>query len=439
MGRTDLLTWAHRIVRRLSASWRPSLTTEVVRPLLEPILHPSRWRIRALGLSTAVGHPLFYLFWGKLLPQPYEPLSLRLLMCALGLSLLVFRPIYSSPPSTASAAVFTAIFWVTLPLYFSWMFLCNSGNPVWLASMSAMFLIYYHLTDWRIATLGSLSGGLAAWLAFTTFGPVAPPLSGEQIATSAIVLAFSWYMALMLGLSSSNLRREQINYTLATMGIMAHELRTPLATMSLIGDAVRNEARSPPGGDAARLELLGTRLHTLVRNMNHQIDTQIANARILRLPRHKELIGAAALVQGALVDYPFRNSRERESVTLQVHGDFRFQGSHALFSQVIDNLVKNALRSLAAATTASKPGDLLIEVGTRAERGRIVLTDKGVGIGAELQQRIFEPFFSTNRGTGHGLGLAFCKQVIHSARGSLRVKSEPARGAIFTIELPLVH
>ncbi len=418
---------------------RPALTTEVVQPLLEPILHPSRWRIRALGLSTAVGHPLFYLFWGKLLPQPYEPLSLRLLMCALGLSLLVFRPIYSSPPSTASAAVFTAIFWITLPLFFSWMFLCNGGNAVWLASMSAMFLIYYHLTDWRIATLGSLTGGLAAWLAFKLFGPALPPMTGEQVATNTIVLAFSWYMALMLGLSSSNLRREQINYTLATMGIMAHELRTPLATMSLIGDAVRNEARPLPGGEAAKLELLGTRLHTLVRNMNHQIDTQIANARILRLPRHKEVISAASLVQGALRDYPYRSTRERECVTLLVHADFRFRGSHALFSQVIDNLVKNALRSLAAATTASKPGDLLIEIGTARERGRIVLTDQGVGIGAQLQQRIFEPFFSTDRGTGHGLGLAFCKRVIQSANGSIRVKSEPARGAIFTIELPLLH
>ena len=433
-----MLTWAHRLVRRVSTGLRSTLTTEVVQPLLEPILHPSRWRIRALGLSTAVGHPLFYLFWGKLLPQPYEPLSLRLLMCALGLSLLVFRPIYSSPPSTASAAVFTVIFWITLPLFFSWMFLCNSASAVWLASMSAMFLIYYHLTDWRIATVGSITGGLTAWLAFHAFGPAVPPLSGEQIATSVIVLAFSWYMALMLGLSSSNLRREQINYTLATMGIMAHELRTPLATMSLIGDAVRNEARPPPGADAARLELLGTRLHTLVRNMNHQIDTQIANARILRLPRHKEVISAAELVQGALRDYPYRSTRERESVTLQVHGDFRFRGSHALFSQVIDNLVKNALRSLAAATTASKPGDLLIEIGTLHDRGRIVLTDQGVGIGVELQQRIFEPFFSTDRGTGHGLGLAFCKRVVQSAQGSIRVKSEPARGAIFTIELPLL-
>jgi two-component system CAI-1 autoinducer sensor kinase/phosphatase CqsS len=43
----------------------------MVRPLVEPVLHPSRWRIRALGLSTTFGHPLFYWVWGKLLPQPY--------------------------------------------------------------------------------------------------------------------------------------------------------------------------------------------------------------------------------------------------------------------------------------------------------------------------------------------------------------------------------
>ena len=121
-----------------------------------------------------------------------------------------------------------------------------------------------------------------------------------------------------------------------------------------------------------------------------------------------------------------------------VRRDFMFEGSQALFAQVIDNLLKNALRSLAAATTASQPGDLLIEVGTLNSRGRIVVNDRGVGINPGLQPRIFEPFFSTDRGTGHGLGLAFCQRVIESARGTIRVKSEPALGAIFTIELPLL-
>jgi two-component system, CAI-1 autoinducer sensor kinase/phosphatase CqsS len=242
-------------------------------------------------------------------------------------------------------------------------------------------------------------------------------------------------MALVLGISSSNLRREQLNYTLGTMGIMAHELRTPLATMSLIGDAVRSHA-SPRPENSQTLEQLAARLHALVRNMNHQIDTQIANARLMRLPPvNNEAINAADLVSEAVTNYPYRSTRERESVVVRVHGSFLFKGSHDLFLQVIDNLLKNALRSLAAARSASQPGDVLIEV-KAGSHGQIIITDRGVGMDPKLQDRIFEPFFSTDRGTGHGLGLAFCQRMIQGAGGSIRVRSELLQGASFIVELP---
>lgn len=411
-------------------------SNEVVRPLLEPILHPSRWRIRALGLSTAVGHPVFYWIWAHPLPQPYENLWLRLLMSALGVSLLVFRSITATPPGKVAATIFTAIFWITLPWFFSWMYFCNNGNTVWLASMGAMFLIYYQLTDWRIATLGGVSGVLVAWLLFRVAGPETPGLSWEQLATNTVVIAFSWVMGLILGISSSNLRREQLNYTLGTMGIMAHELRTPLATMSLVGDAMRGQASQCGPETGQTLVQLAARLHTLVRNMNHQIDTQIANARLMRLPSNKETVNAADLVREAVISYPYRSTRERECVAIRVHSQFLFEGSHALFLQMIDNLLKNALHSLAAAKTASQPGDILIEVKAQDHRGQIIVSDRGVGMDAGLQARIFEPFFSTDRGTGHGLGLAFCERVIHGANGSIRVHSELLHGASFTIELP---
>jgi two-component system CAI-1 autoinducer sensor kinase/phosphatase CqsS len=419
----------------LLRSWA---SNEVVRPLVEPILHPSRWRIRALGLTTSLGHPLFYLAWAKLLPQPYESLWLRLIMCALGASLLVFPSITATPPRKFAVTVFTAIFWITLPFFFSWMYFCNSGNAVWLASFGAMFLIYYHVTDWRIASLGSLLGVLAGWLLFTAFGPQTPQWSGEHLATNTLVIAFCWLMGLILALSSSNLRREQLNHTLATMGIMAHELRTPLATIALIGDAVRNEAPRCDRDSGAALEKLSERLHATVRNMNHQIDSQIANARLMRLPTHQDTISAAALVREAVAGYPYRTPRERECVAVRIDRDFEFRGSHALFVQVIDNLVKNAMRSLAASKNSSGPGDLLIEVGRSADgtRGQIVVRDQGVGMDSTTLRLIFKPFFSTDRGTGHGLGLAFCQRVIDSANGTIRVQSEVMHGAAFTIELP---
>lgn len=419
--------------------WCARIRAELLQEQLVLILHPSRWRLRWLGLFTLVGHPLFGWIWGQWLPQPYESPALRAVMGTLGL-LLISESITNDPSSKLSARIFSVVFWIQLPVFFSWMYLCNNGNAVWLASFCAMVLIYYHVTDWRAATLGTVSGALLAWALFQLFGPAVPPMSREQFSINAVVIGFSWASAVVLGLSSANLRREHVQHTLTTMGIMAHELRTPLATIALIGDAVRNESRQvkEPGG-GQRLDQLVVRLHTLVRNMNQQIDTQIANARLLRLPTHRESVAAAALLRNVVKDYPYRNSRERESVVLVLRKDFSFESSYRLFAQVINNLLKNAFRALAATSSAAKPGDLRIEVGVLNGYGRIIVTDQGTGVPPALQARIFEPFFSTDRGTGHGLGLAFCQQVVESAGGTIRVKSEPGRGAIFIIELPVLR
>lgn len=413
------------------------LHEEVVAAPLVPVLHPSPLRMKGLGLFTLVGHPLFWFVWAVWLPQPYENLPLRILVAATGL-LLINNRVSSDPTSRLSGQVFSVVFWFELPFLFSYMYLCNSGNQAWLASMAAMILTYYFCTDWRIASVGIVLGAVAGWVCFALVGPDAPPVPADLLWTNVMVIAFCISMGVLLGVSSANLRREHLAHTLTTMGIMAHELRTPIATMALIGDAVRTAAAQDPSPTGEQLDQLAIRLHMLVRNMNHQIDMQIANARLMRLPGHKEAVCAAALVRTAIDNYPFRSARERQSVVLRIVQDFRFQGSQALFSQVLDNLMKNALRSLAAAGNASQAGDLLLEVSAEHGTGLLTVTDRGVGIAHEMQPRIFEPFFSTYGGTGHGLGLAFCQQAVHSARGNIRVKSDPGHGATFIIELPVL-
>lgn len=414
------------------------LREEVITSPLVPVLHPTPLRIKGLGLFTVIGHPLFWWVWAVLLPQPYENLGLRIFTGSLGL-LLISNRISRQPSSVLAGQVFSAVIWFELPFLFSYMYLCNGGNAAWLSSMAAMILIYYFVTDWRIATLGLAAAALLAGAVFVLWGPAVPAMETTTMLTGAMVILFCVSMGLLLGLSSANLRREQLNHTLTTMGIMAHELRTPLATMSLIGDAVRNEARQ--AGDAGsdqRFDQLVVRLHSMVRTMNQQIDTQIVNAGLQRLPTHKEAVTASELLRNVVRDYPYRNSRERDSVVLVLRKDFSFESSGRLFTQVINNLLKNAFRSLAAGSSSPKPGDLRIEVGVLNGSGRIFIEDQGVGIAPELQTRIFEPFFSTDYGTGHGLGLAFCQQVVQSAHGSIRVKSEPGHGALFIIELPVL-
>ena len=413
------------------------LKYEVFTAPLTPVLHPSPLRMKGLGVFTLVGHPLFYCIWALWLPQPYENLWLRIFTALLG-CLLISSPVSNKPSGELAAVVFTAVFWFELPFLFSWMYLANSGNVVWLASVCSMISIYYFVTDWRIATVGLVLGALLAWGLFQLVGPTVPALTEHQLAVNAVAISFSASMGLLLGFSAANLRREQLDNTLATIGIMAHELRTPLSTAALLGDAIQMEVqRQPDNPRSPQLDKLASRLHALVRNMNRQIDTQIANAKLRQLPRRDETVPAAELVKNVVAGYPYAASRQRDCVRVLVHGDFAFTSSASQFSQVLDNLFKNAFHSLMAADSRYSPGALVIEVSKAGERGRITVTDQGMGIEPAMLPRIFKPFFSSNHGTGHGLGLAFCQQVVQSAGGKITVRSEFAVGAIFTIDLPV--
>lgn len=418
------------------AGWVEALRRELFDAPLEPILHASPWRLRWIGIFTLVAHPVIGWIWTYAWPQPWESLWLRAALALLGVPMLV-GGLHKGDEAGGMARYFVLMAWLQLPLLFSWMFLCNGGNPAWLASWCVMVLMYYHLTDWRIATLGTLSGVLAGWVLFGLLH--APQAAAFELeGESAVVLAFAWAAAMALGFSSANLRREHLRHTLATMGIMAHELRTPLATASLLGEALRREARERDEPMARRVDELAVRLHALVRNMNLQIDRQIANARLLNLPRGAEVVDAAALVREAVAAYPYRTSREREAVRVTVRRDFRFRGSAPVFTQVMFNLLKNALHALAAAGSAPQAGDLRVEVGVLHGRGRLVVSDRGVGMEPAVLRRIFEPFFSTDRGTGHGLGLAFCQRAVASAHGRIRVRSTPMRGTMVMIDLPVL-
>ena len=421
-----------RLRRTARAALRLAPQRWVLAPL-EPILHASPWRLRLLGLTALLGHPVFGWVWSQWLVQPYENWWLRALMSLLGAVLML--PVLGRDIShPATQLLVTLIMWIELPVFFSWMYLCNDASPAWLGTVCAVTAFYYHLTDWRIATLGMASGTLLSWAAFAWLVPAGPQVG----AVDAVVIGFSWGCSILLGLSSANLRREQLSHTLFTMGIMAHELRTPLSTAALIADAVQLEVqRQPAHPRAAKLDQLGQRLHVLVRAMNHQIDTQIANAKLLQLPRHTEEVSAAALVQEVSSAYPYASSRQRECVQVLVHRDFVFHGSPTQFSQVLSNLMKNALHALTAADSAYPLGALRIEVDHGQRQGCIRVADAGIGIAPSLLPHIFKPFFSSRRSTGHGLGLAFCQQVVKSAGGSIEVKAGHPAGAIFTVTLPL--
>lgn len=108
--------------------------------------------------------------------------------------------------------------------------------------------------------------------------------------------------------------------------------------------------------------------------------------------------------------------------------------------QVLVNLINNARQAMAAT-----PESRQLTIATRSIRGdgvrapaiRILVTDNGSGIHAQVMPLIFEPFFTTKSGDGMGLGLSICEQIVERHGGRLRAENNPGGGATFVLDLPV--
>jgi signal transduction histidine kinase len=104
--------------------------------------------------------------------------------------------------------------------------------------------------------------------------------------------------------------------------------------------------------------------------------------------------------------------------------------------QVFINLLSNAEQALTA-----QPGSRLATVRTARRDDLLVVTvsDTGPGIAPEHLPHIFNPFYTTKpRGIGTGLGLSISFGIVREHGGTLRVYSEPGKGATFEVLLPIV-
>ena len=104
--------------------------------------------------------------------------------------------------------------------------------------------------------------------------------------------------------------------------------------------------------------------------------------------------------------------------------------------QVLSNLIGNALDAM------PNGGRLILcdregHNWSTNDRGIILtIADEGIGMTPEVQTRLFDPFFTTKGVTGTGLGLWVSKEIIDRHRGSLRLRSTPNHGTVFTLFLP---
>lgn len=206
---------------------------------------------------------------------------------------------------------------------------------------------------------------------------------------------------------------------------LAHELRNPMGTIRASAEMLGERAG---GSDPLVKELTGY-ISSEVDRANSLITRFLEFARPIRLRRAP--LDLNALVDRVIEDFERRNG----GLQLSIHRNYdpgipQFPADAELLERVVTNLIQNALE-------ASPPGST-VTVKTRAlpDAVELAVIDRGSGIRPEHREQIFNPFFTT-KPAGVGLGLAICAKIVDEHGGSLRVESEPGRGSIFLVSLPL--
>jgi PAS domain S-box-containing protein len=222
------------------------------------------------------------------------------------------------------------------------------------------------------------------------------------------------------------------------LSVASHELRTPLTPLRMrlevlarqMGDRLDGEARAWLEGHLATIARQSDRLTRLVNDL---LDiSRIATGKLTMNPAPNDLLSVAKQVVRDLED---EGAVARASCELVVSGETGVVGQWdpVRLEQVITNLLSNACKY-----GAGKP--VHVHVARDCDNAVLSVTDRGIGIRREEQVRIFEKFARAvpqDQYGGLGLGLYVVRHFVEAMGGSIRVVSEPGRGATFTVRLPL--
>ena len=225
-------------------------------------------------------------------------------------------------------------------------------------------------------------------------------------------------------------RVQQHQKRLAALGEMvaglAHQIRTPLSSVILYASHLKN-----PSLDQARRNKMTDRVVSQIKYLEALVNDMLLFAK-------GGIIVDDSFTLEALLDELVQAAEESTSatnITLCVERNAPhawLRGNKKMLLSTLQNLLDNAIQAMLDG------GKLTVTV-QEATAGRIdiILTDSGPGIAPELQDKIFEPFYTT-RAAGSGLGLSVVRLVAQAHQGDVWLHSKPGEGCRFGIRLPTV-
>lgn len=216
---------------------------------------------------------------------------------------------------------------------------------------------------------------------------------------------------------------------------MTHELKTPIATVSVAIEALQNfGAAQNPKLTQEYLKISKNELSRLTLLVDKVLKMATFEQQGLQL--NQEELDTVQLVNQVLQSMKIQFEKFRANVQFITQGsNFLLMADRVHLTNVIYNLLDNALKY-----SENNP-KIILQLSETLTHFTLTVSDEGIGISAEYQTRVFDKFFrvptgDTHNVKGYGLGLNYVASVIQQHQGTISVKSEAGKGSTFTITLP---
>jgi two-component system phosphate regulon sensor histidine kinase PhoR len=218
---------------------------------------------------------------------------------------------------------------------------------------------------------------------------------------------------------------------------MTHEFKTPLATISLAVDALKNEkVVSNPEKSGYFIDIIKEEN----KRMNKQVETILQAALLDRkeIQLNLKMISLHQLITNAVknITLPLEEKHGKIELNIEAASDM-IMADELHMANIIGNMLDNAIKY-------AKPEGVIIHISTKNANKKIILSikDNGIGMAKETISRIFEKFYRAHTGNihnvkGFGLGLSYVKSVVEAHNGTIKSESTLGIGSNFIISFPL--
>lgn len=219
---------------------------------------------------------------------------------------------------------------------------------------------------------------------------------------------------------------------------MTHEFKTPIATISLAVDAMKNEKVLQ---DREKISYFSTIIKEENQRMNRQVETILKASQLEKQEVELNLkpVHVHEVIKDVADNFALQLQQKngRAELLLNAENDF-IDADEVHFSNLVNNLIDNAIKYSKDNTP------VFVKISTQSNGKNLVMRveDNGIGMNKETVKRVFERFYRAHTGNihnvkGFGLGLSYVKTMIEAHHGDIRVESTLGKGSVFTIELPL--